>query len=248
MTQTTPTGTPAPFAKADIQICTFLKSLKFEPQVIYDLGASNGAWTRAMLPVFPQAHFELFEPQAHRNSDYDQYLLPLVDRHANLRLHTNLVSNVDASLQLRIVGRSGVGSSLLGTSANDHSIEVPSRTLDSMIQAREIAPPDIIKMDIQGAELLALQGAAKRALPHASILALELWMIRGYGSQTPLLTEVMEFLTAHDYFPFDFGDCYRDEGLLVAQDVWFCRLGTKLADQLWKGKLTRQATPFEAQV
>ena len=232
----------AGFAKSDLEICHFLKNLDFDPKVVYDLGASNGGWTRAIRPVFPQAVFELFEPQAHRNPDYDQGLIPLLAQHPNLRLHTNLVSNVEDLLQLRILGRSGVGSSLLGT-PQEQSIEAPSRTLDNMIALGDIPPPDLIKMDIQGAELLALEGATQRALPVASVLALELWMLRSYGSQTPLLSEVIEFLQPHDYFPFEFGDGYREAGLLVAQDVWFCRLGSSLAEKLWKGRLTRRITP-----
>jgi hypothetical protein len=54
------------------------------------------------------------------------------------------------------------------------------------------------------------------------------------------MVEVMEFLARHDYFPFDFGGNYRDAGILVSQDVWFCRLGSPLSDTLWKGRLTRR--------
>jgi hypothetical protein len=112
-----------------------------------------------------------------------------------------------------------------------------------MIAVGDISAPDIIKMDIQGAELLALEGATQRALPVASVLALELWMLRSYGSETPLLSEVIEFLQQRDYFPFEFGDSYREAGLLVAQDVWFCRLGSSLAEKLWQGRLTRRSEP-----
>ena len=237
----------AAFAKSDIEICHFLKNLEFDPKVVYDLGASNGGWTRAIRPVFPQAVFELFEPQAHRNPDYDKGLIPLLSQHRNLHLHTNLVFNVEGLLRLRILGKSGVGSSLLG-SAQEQSIEVPSRTLDNMIAVGDIPPPDLIKMDIQGAELLALEGACQQALPVASVLALELWMLRSYGAQTPLLSEVIEFLQPHDYYPFEFGDGYREAGLLVAQDVWFCRLGSSLAEKLWKGRMTRRTIPVRAAI
>ena len=38
---------------------------------------------------------------------------------------------------------------------------VPTATLDSLVESGMILPPNYIKMDIEGSELLALQGARK---------------------------------------------------------------------------------------
>ncbi len=234
-----PVPVAQPFASEDQAICKHLKEIGFSPEVIFDIGGSDGCWTRAMQTVFPDAVYELFEPQAHHNSQYGKYLFPFLEQNPNVRLHTNLVSEEDGETVLNLLGEGGVGASMLGT-LDCEKITLPTRTLDSMIRSGELAQPSLIKMDIQGAELVALKGGTELALPAASVLALELWLVRGYGKETPLLGEVNEFLVQHDYYPFDFGGTYREpNGVLIAQDVWYCRLGSDLSELLWNGRLTR---------
>ena len=36
----------------------------YDPAVIYDIGAANGAWSADMLEIFPNARYHLFEPLA----------------------------------------------------------------------------------------------------------------------------------------------------------------------------------------
>ena len=56
---------------------------------------------------------------------------------------------------------------------------VPMRTIDSLIQEREIPQPDLIKMDIQAGELAAIKGAVT-TLP---MFALSTWK---RGSNRPM--------------------------------------------------------------
>jgi FkbM family methyltransferase len=230
---------PPKFAANDLRICELLKSLGYVPDVIYDVGGSNGTWSRHVLTVYPDSKYEIFEPQAYHNPVYDQYLIPFVEKNPNVRLHTNLLADFDGHARLRIIGRNGVGASILG-SGECESIPTQSRRLDTMIEAGDLPAPDLIKMDIQGAELMVLKGGVCRALPAASVLALELWLVHGYGPQTPLIGEVTQFLEQYGYYPFDFGDVYRDPetNVLIAQDVWYCRLGSLLSQLLWQGRLT----------
>lgn len=226
------TETP-PFAAADVRICRQLQTWGFSPRVIVDIGASNGAWTRQILKVFPDARYELFEPQAESNSVYQGPLRHLLDHHANVRLHTNAIGSADGPGALRLVGVNHVGASMLGAGTGE-SISIVTRSLDSLIENGDLCPPDLVKMDIQGGELSALRGGVGFALPAATILVLELWLARGYGPTTPLLVEVLDFLKRYDYRPFDFGEEYRDaQGTLITIDVWLCRTTTTLAQTLW---------------
>ena len=48
---------------------SLLKSKGFEPQVIYDIGAYQGDWSREIKTIFPNAKFVLFEAnEIHRPS------------------------------------------------------------------------------------------------------------------------------------------------------------------------------------
>ena len=46
----------------DLDLLLHLRWLGFRPNVVYDIGASNGIWSSVAGLVFPEARFELFEP------------------------------------------------------------------------------------------------------------------------------------------------------------------------------------------
>jgi Methyltransferase FkbM domain len=98
---------------------------------------------------------------------------------------------------------------------------VPMRSIDSIVGSGMCRQPDLIKIDIQGGELAALKGATK-TLKKVKFLMLETWLQRGYGANTPLLTELIAFLGPLGFTPYEFADDYRnDRGEAVSVDVWF---------------------------
>jgi FkbM family methyltransferase len=220
------------YFQPDVRICSLLKSHGFYPEVIYDIGASSSAWTRSVMPVWPASRYEMFEPQAGLNPDYDGRMGAFLGTGPNVRLHIMGLADKPGRMQLRVMGHMGVGASLLGDGGDGVPIRV--ETLDDLIARGVLAPPDFIKLDIQGAELAALEGGSKRALPAASVVVLETWLARSYGAQTPIAHEVMAYMTAHGYHLFDVGDAYReDSGVMGAVDFWFARNDSEIAATLW---------------
>src|SRR5262249_15773135 len=69
--------------------------------------------------------------------------------------------------------------------------------------------PDLIKLDTQGSEH-AILSRAPRCLGHAGLVFAETWFERGYGPQTPLITELRELLNAHDYELAELGHRFYD--------------------------------------
>ena len=65
--------------------------------------------------------------------------------------------------------------------------KVKTRTLDSIVAERNLPLPDLIKMDVQGAELDVLKGAAN-TLAHCKDLILELQKVE-YNKGAPLREE-----------------------------------------------------------
>ena len=73
-------------------------------------------------------------------------------------------------------------------------IEFEMETLDDYIQQKVLPLPEMLKLDVQGAELLILEGGIE-ALRSAKLLQLEVWFSRGYGSATPLFHELIDYLS-----------------------------------------------------
>jgi hypothetical protein len=58
----------------------------------------------------------------------------------------------------------------VGRLAAHGSIEVETRALDELVEARRLSPPSVIKMDIEGGEVAALRGAEKTLAVHRPTL------------------------------------------------------------------------------
>ena len=122
-------------------------------QVIYDIGANVGLHTLLFSRlVGEEGHVFAFEPSPHTAA--------LLADHVRINRKKNITI-----LQKAIAGRAGeMRFSSVENSRNrrlqvDGDIAVLSVTLDQII--RDLPPPACIKMDIEGAEVEALQAAAE---------------------------------------------------------------------------------------
>jgi FkbM family methyltransferase len=181
-----------------------------------------------MKDVFPEARFHLFEPLAEWHAPYREMLGRFRAAGWPARVHTKALGAVSGTTTIGVDAQA-VGSSLLVNRVDayfPHSVSVTIDTIDGIVARGEAPPPQLIKMDTQGGELKALQGAVN-TLKHVDLLLLETWLVRGYGPETPLLPELANWLAAHEFFMLDLADCYRDpNGTLTAQDVFFVNAHT----------------------
>ena len=61
---------------------------------------------------------------------------------------------------------------------------VPLHTLDEFVRENNLPVPQVLKLDVQGAERKILSGAAA-TMRTADVIFLETWLVRGYGPDTP---------------------------------------------------------------
>jgi FkbM family methyltransferase len=122
--------------------------------VFWDIGANVGFYSLLASKLVVSGKVYAFEP-APRNLLY-------LRKHLTL----NRVTNVEV-LELAVSDRNGTESfhteetGFMGHLSGEGKMTVPTASLDSLVEEGKVLPPDYVKMDIEGAELSALRGAAR---------------------------------------------------------------------------------------
>jgi FkbM family methyltransferase len=213
--------TTIPFADCERRFFASLLQSGWQVDSVVDVGGSNAAWSSAMADILPDARFDIFEPLARREAEYARVLDWAKQTHRSFHIH-----------EVALGAQSGeqdfwkqpwiVGSSLLARNAPaSEVVRVPVATLDEFRKRHAIPQPQLIKIDVQGGELLVLDGG-RATVEAADAMHIETWLGRGYGSQTPLLPEVMDFLRPLGHVLVQLGEYWRkpDQELFVV-DAFF---------------------------
>jgi Methyltransferase FkbM domain len=145
--------------------------------------------------------------------------------------------------------RAGYGASTLPVQPSeflDEHFTVTVNRLDTLISTHHLPRPDILKIDVQGAELEVLRGAGI-LIKEIQIIQAEVWFQRGYGPDTPLFNEVYDFLNGFGFCLIELGELYYNaKRELAACDAYFVQ-GTvleRLAPKLPKDCLTMTTNPM----
>jgi FkbM family methyltransferase len=139
-----------------VQTKLFIESLK-KGDVVFDIGANIGYYTiLASKQVGPKGQVYAFEP--------DPNSLELLKKNIKLNECAN-VQVVEAALGRKegdgflIQDLSNPGESSLAKDGRSKGLKVTMTTLDAFTKARKIKKVDLIKIDVEGAELDILGGA-----------------------------------------------------------------------------------------
>jgi FkbM family methyltransferase len=198
-----------------------LKSLGFAPAVVYDIGAYRGGWTRLAAEVFPGAQFVLFEA----NRDHAGELAASGRRHVIAALGAT-----DGGARAFHVPRAGdvTGASLYVENTAHYAEqnlqvrEVETVRLDTAVARDKLPAPDLIKIDVQGAELEVLAGAAE-TLRGAAALIVEVSLV-DYNKGGPLAAEVIGAIDRLGFKCADLCEVHRSAHEFVLQlDLLFVR-------------------------
>lgn len=223
------------FGEAEIRLLEQLRAFGYAPSVIYDVGASNGVWSRIVAEIYPHSIYHLFEPLSDRLDAYRDTMAHNLKHHPNFTLHKIGLGDANAIQDMAIFAN-GVGSTFiemerlkkqkdqLQAAGNlDDIAEFPVRRLDDYAKENYLPSPNLIKMDTQGYEPTIIRGG-ESMVRKADILILESWLYRGYGATTPLLHELIDQMTALDFVLTDLGDIYWAPGhKLTSIDAIFMR-------------------------
>jgi FkbM family methyltransferase len=185
--------------------------------VICDIGACEGEDTVRYARAFPRSRVLAFEPlpanqtviranlARYQTANAELVPVALSDRSGEAKFHVS--SGRPHELFAGENWNYGNKSSSLLAPAQPgpmhgwidfkESITVPTTTLDAFCAARGIKRVDFIQMDVQGAELLVLQGATTM-LPRLSAIWLEVATREHYRGQ-PLDRDLARFMRGHGF-------------------------------------------------
>jgi FkbM family methyltransferase len=174
----------------------YLQSLKdsgFEPKVIYDIGASLTHWTTEANLLWPNAEIILFDGFDTAEFIYIESGRPY---------HVGVLSNEDNKEvtffqnDMFPGGNSyyrEVGDPLQGQHYPDWTGQKrKAMTLDSIVAQRGFPLPDMVKIDVQGAERDIIEGGLK-AIRHAKHLVVEM-QYTDFNLNAPKVTETLPYI------------------------------------------------------
>ena len=196
--------------------------------VIFDVGAHLGVTYTKYRKFFPRAEIHLVEPfaasaerlRSQTKNDPCSYLhqIALSNHDGERTLHVNAASSTNSLSSLRMSASSTWNSNKLKQVGK---ITVDVLTLDRLCKEIDIKFIDILKIDVQGAELSVLQGA-KNLLENQRIglLQFEFIVVDTYENQDPF-SEYLALLESYNYQLIDIYQPLRRNGQLLQFDLLF---------------------------
>lgn len=218
----------------------------FSPKGVLDVGANTGDWSKAIKEHYPQSDFFLVEG----NSDHIASL-----KSTGLNFVISLVGDKDGSVKF-YKGKehmANTGNSIFKESTkyfkDSEAIELPLTTIDKLVKSAEKGPFQLMKIDIQGAEVAAIKGAPE-TLRNVEVLFTEVSIVE-YNRGSPSFLELHTLLDSFDFAIFDITDQARYPGnwggnkgaipnMLVQVDVMW----VKKSSLLWDENCTGFAPPI----
>jgi FkbM family methyltransferase len=187
----------------DIDLLRALRGCRIsaELKVLCVIGAHRFDELPLIDTLFPALqHIYLFEPQAGPLLA----LQAMAARDARIRVFPVAVSDRDGVASFNVASNNGESSSLLQLGSHrelfpevtmQSTIEVPTRRLDSVLAEHGLQPPDVMIVDVQGAEYLVLKSLSPVVLDALRLLYTEVSLEPVYEA-AGLLSDVEALLAA----------------------------------------------------
>ena len=175
----------------------YLKSLKangFEPRVIYDIGSCILHWSKEARKIWPDAKIIAFDASTsveflYNKKHVDDYSIGILTNEDDkeLTFYQHDAVQTGNSYYKEIGGKNS------STLFNKHtSYKRRGMTLDTIVTEREFPLPDLVKIDVQGAEKDVVEGGVKTIL-NCKHLIVEMQREQ-YNEGAPLVDETLPYI------------------------------------------------------
>lgn len=220
-----PNGIPEDYHEV-LEFADRLKGVGFEPDFVIDVGASTAVWSLAVNAVFDKARYILCDPM------FSRY---------------EYVSNCDnfEFVEAGVGARGGkaefevsddlYNSSLISVSemvAVVETVAVPIVTIDGLVKKKKLTGRGLLKVDVQNAEHLVIEGSTKALKECIDVVVLELSLVQVHPDARSLL-QVSDMMDGLGFRIYDQISHWRtpDTGELEQMDLVFVRKGLSFTIQ-----------------
>jgi FkbM family methyltransferase len=190
---------------------------RFRVGTVIDVGASNGSWTEAARPCWPEAAFLLVEAQG---GPHLAHLEALRSRDPGVDFVIAAAGDRVGTIHFDAADPFG---GIASRSGGAGRVEVPMTTIDAEVERRALKAPFLLKLDTHGFELPILAGAA-RTLARTDLVVVEVYnfTVSEGALQFPDLCRHMAGL---GFRPIAIVDvmCRPSDGVLWQFDCFFAR-------------------------
>lgn len=193
------------------------------PRCILDIGANRGDWTREWLTRYPNSNFIMFEGNPEHKDEWGDLLVrPNVIGHAGV-----ILSNKETEVKWFKHPGTGTGDSLLKEQTSVYNGVSGERRksfrLDDIMQRHHPnCKADYIKLDVQGAELMVLNGGL-RTLRSSRALQAELSFFSEYNKGAPTFAQAIAYFDLAGFIPIEIIEQHEIDGFIQQIDVLFVR-------------------------
>jgi len=212
------------------QVIALLQRQGFKPTTIFDIGVAYG--TPALYQGFPGATYHLVEPVPAAVPYMQRW-----QRRLNATIHPVALADKHGELEMEM--RADISKSTfyheVAPARLRPPITVPVERFDARFTATDLQPPVLVKIDVQGAELLVLRGMGD-LLDAVDVFIVETSTILTQAGGAAHWCDVLDHFRLHNYTLYDICGIGRRplDGALAQLDLVFVRETSPLiADKRW---------------
>lgn len=188
------------FGDYELPTIRFLRSVLKPGSVCLDVGAQMGYLSLAMATAADRRTVvHAFEPESNNAARLRENVA--LNSLNNITLHQTAVSTVDGSLKLYLSNDRNAGTHstvYIESNVSSEFVEIPSVTLESFAREKRFSSIDLIKIDVEGAEIDVINGALTVLKQHKPLVIMELSdHLQQARGQTCM--EFKEFMASYGY-------------------------------------------------
>lgn len=214
-----------------IQASDSLLGLKeMDARTVLDVGANRGTFAKQARGLFPQATIHCFEPIPEMLKELQNYKEGTSDK--QLMIWPFAAGKEDDCVQMYLHSDHPASSSILPTTEKCESqfpqvkiqepIDIQVRAIDDVLEKQDLSRPLLIKLDVQGYEASALEGA-KRILDLVDAAIVEVSLDNLYLGQPSFFELLMIFRKHGLHYAGNLHQVLAEDGHVVFFDAVFRR-------------------------